>query len=295
MNSRKIYICTTFREFNGDANANIQELFLKSLINQTYNDWELVVTTFGEKNVESTLRELKVPYKIIEAGKQSYRFSLTDVVLNGIQCLEATGGTLLWTTADIIFPQGFLEEVNRICRPGIVGTSHPHLMYESISKFQQNKHLEPSIYEGFDLIFFDDSVLLKKGGKQLIESYRYVDWGVFECFLVGVANKCAEKKINLWQSQKVGKIVNDRVASKETRDYFESSHNNNLVVFNKFLKDTGQSRLLATLVYCNLCFRPKSLIAYWQEFHAELKDYFRDQKKKIGSFELLRQAIGIFI
>jgi hypothetical protein len=284
MSKRKIYICTTFREFNDDANSKIQELFLKSLAEQDYENWELVATSFGEKNIKATLTKMRIPFKLIEQGKQDYRFCLTDVVLNGIKSLESTGGVLVWTTADIIFPSNFLSGVNKIAKRGVAGTSHPHLIYEGINEYRNGEHLVPSIYEGFDLIFFDDSVLLKNGGKKLIEKYRFINWGVFEHFLVGVANICASKKINMWPKYKTGKIVNDRIASNDTRDYLTKSHSTNLVAFERFLKDSGQSKLLKTLVYCDLCFRPQNTHSFWKQFKKEIQQFTKEQWGQPATF-----------
>src|SRR3954465_7252148 len=95
---RRIYVCTTFREFNGDPNATIQEHFLDSLEAQSYTNWELVATTFGERKVTATLGERSFDSRVIDAGAPGdYRYSLTDVVSNAVRALEETGGILLWT------------------------------------------------------------------------------------------------------------------------------------------------------------------------------------------------------
>jgi hypothetical protein len=49
MKNLKIIVCTTFRDFTGSENDDIQRLFLSSLDFQSYKNFELVVTLFGEK------------------------------------------------------------------------------------------------------------------------------------------------------------------------------------------------------------------------------------------------------
>ena len=147
---RRIYVCTTFREFNGDPNAEIQQRFLDSLEAQTHTNWELVATTFGEKNVASTLASRSFASRVIDGGTHSsYRYSLTDVVTNGIRALEETGGILLWTTADIVFSPTFLETTNAYCIPGVAGLSHPHDAYGSIDDYRAGERsYPPALHHG---------------------------------------------------------------------------------------------------------------------------------------------------
>ena len=272
---RRIYVCTTFREFNGDANAVIQQRFLDSLEIQTYGNWELVATTFGEKNVAATLASRPFTSRVIDGGTHSnFRYSLTEVVANGIRALEETGGILLWTTADIVFSPTFLETTNAYCIPGVAGLSHPHDAYESIKDYTaDNMSYPPALHDGIDLLFLSDDVLFD-GGKEIVERYRFTDWGVFEHFLVGVANACARTRVNLWPVERVAKINNDRTAAREDSDFFAHSLRKNWEVFDQFIADYDQNKLLRSLLFCSLCFRPIDTSSFLKHFGEQTWQFF---------------------
>jgi hypothetical protein len=83
-----------------------------------------------------------------------------------------------------------LETASAYCTPGVAGLSHPHDAYESIEDYQAgNSSYPPALHDDIDLLFLSDDVLFGGGGKEIIERYRFSDWGVFEHFLVGIA-KC---------------------------------------------------------------------------------------------------------
>lgn len=273
---RRIYVCTTFREFNGDANAEIQNRFLDSLEAQTFRNWELVATTFGETTVEPTLAARTFDSRVIDAGRPSgYRYSLTDVVVNGIRALEETGGILLWTTADVIFSPSFLREVDARCGSDTAGLSHPHDVYSSLADYAAGRPADPpTLGDGIDFLFFDDNVLLRNGGKEIIERYRFVEWGIFEHFLVGVANACARERVNLWPAERVAKIDNDRVAAREDDAFFETSHRRNLAVCEQFVAAHHQSELLRSLRFCSLCFESVDRARFLETFGSEIWQFF---------------------
>jgi hypothetical protein len=98
MTQRRIVICCTFRSFSNAENDEIQYAFLESLSSVSLTErFELVVTQFGETGVEEALK--KFPIKSTIINEVSQRFSLTKVLLNGIE--HAKGGSVVWTTVDI--------------------------------------------------------------------------------------------------------------------------------------------------------------------------------------------------
>jgi hypothetical protein len=197
------------------------------------------------------------------------------VVTNGIAALAETGGILLWTTADVILSPAFFETVNAHCGFGVAGLSHPHQAFESIDDYNVgNISYPPSLGDGIDLLFFSDDVLTHGGGGEIIERYRFVDWGVFEHFLVGVANACAEKRVNLWPVEQVAKINNDRVAAREDNAFFDESLRRNWAVCEQFIADCSQSVLLKSLRFCSLCFGPIGASRFLQTFAAEIWQFF---------------------
>lgn len=94
----KIILCTTFRDFKGTENDEIQYRFLDGIRQQTYQNYQVVTTTFGEKKVKNIvdayLKEKSI-VKNIDIDPQ-YRFSLTDVVLNGIEVAETCLMIVFW-------------------------------------------------------------------------------------------------------------------------------------------------------------------------------------------------------
>ena len=273
---RRIYVATTFREFNGNANAAIQQRFLDSLEAQTYTNWELVATTFGEKTVAPTLAGRSFDSRVIDAGRPAtYRYSHTDVVMNGIRALEETGGILLWTTADLIFSPTFLAEVNTQCRSGVAGLSHPHDVSNSITDYTAGARSNPLLRDGIDLLFLSDDILFG-GGKEIIERYRFTDWGFFEHFLVGLSNACARTRVNLWPVERVAKINNDRVAAREDEEFLNTSLRRNWAVCEQFIADYHQNELLSSLSFCSLCFRPIEPSRFLKTFGWEIWEFFID-------------------
>ena len=80
MVDKKILVCTTLRDFNGTENDKIQKFFLKSIEDQKYSNFKLVVTLFGEKNVEKELNKYRFESKFYTEKAENYRYSLTLVV-----------------------------------------------------------------------------------------------------------------------------------------------------------------------------------------------------------------------
>ena len=83
---KKVVITSTFRSFEGNVNDKMQELFLRSLKKQTYQNFVLVVTIFRERNVEQSVKSIlgdKAVFVYSEIAEE-YRYSLSKVVLNGI-------------------------------------------------------------------------------------------------------------------------------------------------------------------------------------------------------------------
>lgn len=52
----KIILCTTFRDFKGTENDEIQYRFLDGIRQQTYQNYQVVTTTFGEKKSQKYSR-----------------------------------------------------------------------------------------------------------------------------------------------------------------------------------------------------------------------------------------------
>jgi len=139
---REILVLTTFRDFIGDDNELIQRTFLNSLINQTYNNFKLVVTNFREKNVQNTLEEIKIPFEFHQATDLIHYFSFTDTIVSGFNHISKGNNILLWTNADNIFESTFFEEIINNFVPNCCGTSYPALSHPSLDAYKENKTYE---------------------------------------------------------------------------------------------------------------------------------------------------------
>jgi hypothetical protein len=256
MNNKKIIVCTTFRDFTGSENDTIQKMFLESIENQTYKNYELVVTLFGEKNVEKELEKYNFKSRFYNVTVDDCRYSLTQVLLNSFQ-ENIDNSIILWITCDIILDNNFFEQIVSKTKSNSIGTSHPHLIYSSIKDFQKsNTSKREKLFSGFDLIFFDNSILNEKVIRKVIENYVYKDWGIFEHFLISLNELVPQcSMINLYDISKISKIENDRQLVSEPNAFLTESHKKNSLVFNKFLNDFKISKSYFDLAYCHIRFK----------------------------------------
>lgn len=237
----KIVLATTFRDFKGTENDRIQHLFLENLKWQTFQDFTLAVTTFGEKNVERVVKETLGGRAFVRAVTvpAEYRFSLTDVVLTGMEAAKALGEPCLivWCTCDVMLKEDFFQTLVDHYRAGLSGIVHPNVTYQSVEDMVVGKGELESLNNGIDLLFFDSSVL--EAARREIETYRFFDWGVFEWFLALVAVRHAKERINLLGATKIGKIANNRKLTNESLLYFARCSKMNTEVLKKYVSDTG--------------------------------------------------------
>jgi hypothetical protein len=268
---REIFICTTFRDFNGTENDEIQKLFLESLKNQTYQNFELVVTIFKEKNVENKIKEFNLPVKFYYDSSQDYKYSHTEVLLNCIKEADNMlfNAIIVWTTADVIFENNFFEIINNYLSQNGVAIIHPHYIYRNINDFIKNSNSILTLRSGMDVIVFDGSLFYNKNILEDIKKYKNVNWGLFEHFLCALGFLYAKKRINLFYKTKVKKIINNLSILQESMPIADPR---NIDSFKKFLKEKHLSYDFFYLFKCNKIFDiydGNKLKYYW-----ELKNYF---------------------
>lgn len=221
----KIFICTTFRDFKGTDNDKIQYMFLDNLKNQSYDNFTLVTTTFGEKKVkqvvDSNLGEKSIV--VNEDIPSEYRFSLTDVLLNAIKEAEklksGEKSIIVWCTCDVMFESTFFQTLVENYSEGMCGIVHPNIQYRTVDDLLSKNGRIETLKKGIDLLFFDSTLLINS--KMDIEKYRFYDWGVFEYFLVALAKNTSNNRINLFCKTKLRKVVNDRKLTNESKAYFK--------------------------------------------------------------------------
>jgi hypothetical protein len=283
---KKILICTTFREFNGDSNDAIQHLFLDSLKKQTYSNWELIVTVFSEKNIKKTLDELHIPNKVFHDSSNDYRFSLTEVFLNGINSIEGINkNIILWTTCDVIFDDNLFAEIIKNYAENICGSSHPHVHFETLEDLRSGKNLKQRPSDGIDTIFFDANIFLKEENQKTIRNYKNTNWGLFEHFLTAVGKMTSSSMINLWGVSNIRKIFNDRKLNNENSTYLKSSWSDNLIVLNRYLENNNLTKKYLDLLYCHQQFdikiKYKYILKFWKFY---IQNFCKKMSKLLKSF-----------
>lgn len=291
----KIIVCTTFRDFKGTDNDNIQLKFLENIKNQTYQDFLLVTTTFGEKNVKKVVDGLLGEKSIVIESNipKEYKFSLTDVVLNGIRVANdlSDQSIIIWCTCDIIFDSNFFQIIANNYAEGVSGIVHPNAIYTSLSDINNPHKATVEVKKGIDLLFFDSSVLSRAEGD--IRNYRFYDWGVFEYFLTSIAMRYAKTRINLFCLTRLKKVVNDRKLTNESKAYFKRCLDMNIPILKKYCSDKNISDKIYRNGWLYDCHCQFKIIKgtpsyYWMKYEYAITRYL---KKKLGP--LKRKVFGV--
>jgi len=300
MNSIKILVSTTLRDFSGSENDRIQKMFLKSLEDQTYKNFEVVITLFGEKNVKNEVKKFQFEsYFYNDIVEVNYRYSLSKVVLNTIQHAKEkhyNNYIILWTTSDVIYDKNFFYTIIKNYRRKIIGTSHPHVIFSSIEGFEKGIIKERSrLFSGFDLIYFDKEFIENEKIINALNSYIFHDWGVFEHFLISLNELSPDvTMVNIYQESKVYKIENDRKLTNESNQFLINSHNLNSVIFRNFLYDNKVTDKYFNLTYCNLKFDlSKNKINYYINFSKDIIEYYFNNSMRRLIIKTISRVIPI--
>jgi hypothetical protein len=280
MKNPRIIVATTFRDFKGTENDELQREFLKSLSCQTYKNFEIVVTLFGEKNVRSESEKFDLNFYFYDSVVlENYRYSLTKVVLNAIRHSSSRYDNYLicWTTCDVIYDKNFFETIIKYYEYNFIGTSHPHIIFSSIGEFRNmvgSRKIRLS--SGFDVIFLDKKFIENPKVKSSIEKYVFYDWGVFEHFLISL-NELSDnvKMINIYEESKIYKVENNRELTNESYQFLVNSHQRNSKVFINFLEEMNISKEYFDLTYCHLKFTiPTKKNLHYMRFLRDIASYF---------------------
>lgn len=236
----KIIVCSTFRDFTGSSNDQLQYMFLDSIKKQTYTDFTFVATTFREQHVSEVITKY-FDYKgvvIDTAIPEEYKFSLSDVIYNGIKIAEQIqeSSIIVWCTCDIQLNPSFFQTIIDNFQPGTAGIIHPNINYSTYQDLLDRKgKVADLVTGGIDIMFFDSSILIK--AKEDIIKYRFYDWGFFEYFLVELSTKYAKHRINLFSLSKIKKVMNDRCVTNESTTYFDNCTAINYPTLKKYVSD----------------------------------------------------------
>ena len=143
---REILVTVTMRDFKGKGTDDIQKLFLRSIAHQTYQNYKLVVTLYGEKNVENVLIEEKIKHICIPTKITDNTLSFTEIVSNAFQFLQKGKHIILYTNADNVFDKNYFQEIINNFSSGVGGTSYPPLHYYSIDQYNRKESNHYRIY-----------------------------------------------------------------------------------------------------------------------------------------------------
>ncbi|MDC0235156.1 hypothetical protein OAK09_02295 [Candidatus Marinimicrobia bacterium] len=196
---REIIVTVTMRDFKGEYTDDIQKMFLRSIANQTYQNYKLIVTLYGEKNVENVLIKERIKHVCIPTKITDNTLSFTEIVSNAFQYLEKGKHIILHTNADNIFDKFFFQEIIDNFSSGVGGTSYPPVHYSSIDQFNRKEsnhyrdYSERSIYVPFEkrkitkyfhqmdpncivpeCVFIDGDVMLNKDNSKLFIDHAIV-------------------------------------------------------------------------------------------------------------------------
>lgn len=219
---RKILVTTTFRDFiEGNRNSEMQEEFLRSLTDQTYQNFFVVVTLFGEKNVESVVRRYlgdKVAF-VNKAIPERFRYSPTEVICSGIEMnTDLDFDVLVDCSGDITLSDNFLECVEKSINVGTMGVCAPNTFVDSMGNVKEKEGKYPG---GIDVRFFDSRILNREDVYLKLKNFPLYDWGGVEHFVTAIGVKYANNMINIFGESEVIKKENDREAANETNKYMK--------------------------------------------------------------------------
>jgi len=236
LRGRKILVCTTFREFNGNSNDKIQREFISSLKNQTYQNYILVPTIFGEKNVGNVLKEENIPFQVFHGDAGKYRYSSSQFMENAISLIDKPAKYIvMYTCCDDLLDKDFFEKVVDAMTPLSCCTSLPHMNYRTLEDYRNDK-ICTYTYGAMDMIFFDGDIFLNPEVKKIIKNYRNDGMCGTEYFFSSIGRLFSQTMYNIWPV-KIVRIDNDRKINNETRAYMEMCATHNAESFKAFKKD----------------------------------------------------------
>lgn len=171
---------------------------------------------------------------------EKYRYSPTQVVLNGIEYGVKNGCDILVDcSGDVILQDNLLEIVDRRFSSMFSGITHPNIFHEVDDEFQVVSENVGACSRGIDVRFFDIQLLNHPDVKEKLENYALYDWGGIEHELFGISQQYSDKMINIFEESKVVKVENDRESANENNEYIQKSARRNWQVLEQLSYNIG--------------------------------------------------------
>jgi hypothetical protein len=253
----KVLWWTSFRPFGiSNDNDNTQNIFLNS-INFFKSNITLLVTQFGEQNVEKTLIKQDINFIFKEYPKKKLptgeRFSNKIMCENALEeyCKKTSDyNYLIYSTCDIIVPNNLLQELENIKSKNFMAYIFPNTLIKN-GKLLNN--LNP-IY-GVDIIIFKIEKKLAQKFLSLNKDWEQYGWGINENYFMCMKDALNIPSVNLWKKMDVIKFENDFKSFNETRINQIVEWNKNKEYFIRFLKKNDLSLFWAKGSYYYIIFR----------------------------------------
>ena len=203
---------------------------LRSIAKQTYTDFIVVVTLFGETTVEKTVKKILGDKAVFVESTipDGMKHCQTKVLLNAIDFAKSNRGEIiLHSTGDVTWSDNLLEEVAMNYSPLFSGVSHPNIFYDIDEDFRIIRKRIGSCNQGIDVAFCDINVVANENAYKLIENFPMNGWGCFDHFFSALNMFYSKRMINLFLKSKIIKYENDRRENDENSLWMKACKFNN--------------------------------------------------------------------
>ena len=257
MKQKKILLVTTFREFDGGIDSNIQSFFLKKLEEQTYKNFELIITSFNEKRVLENLNKTNLKFSFYQSSSKCL-YSLTEMLMNAVKHIVPNETIVVLTTADHILDSNYFEVLLRIVRPGISGTCFPNYQYLSIEDFLNKKpyNIFTKKYSKYlfnhdpnaaipETYFYDGNLFLDREIQSIYQNH-WINGVMTGLDHVQVFGLVGNSHVNIYPLTKVHNILNESANEgyhKQLSHKLVSPHPNSESSFNQVISSLIRMKL----------------------------------------------------
>ena len=131
-----------------DYLSKLQIEFLKSLNNQTYKNFILVVTNFDNFNFKNYLSKFNFRFKIVKSKnidiikRKKAKFSFSETIIHASKLIQKNKSILLHTNVEVVFENNFFEEIINNFEPNSSIYSFPNLQFRNLKELKKNQFFD---------------------------------------------------------------------------------------------------------------------------------------------------------